>query len=133
MVEISPSAVGRGLLSDRQREAAVVRDRDPLLLAARQVRGNVDRALDQTDLIEQASARSLRSRSELPVGASFASTFSTAVNVGIRLNCWNTNPTEAARALQRELVVREHRQVDAVERTHRARSALEELRHDQRR
>ena len=45
-----------------------------------------------------ASARSRSSDPARPVGASFASTFSSAVSVGIRLNCWKTNPKERSRS-----------------------------------
>ena len=44
-----------------------------------------------------ASARAARRRAT-PVGASAASTFSSAVSVGIRLNCWKTKPKARSRS-----------------------------------
>ena len=48
-----------------------------------------------------ASPRRRESTVEKPGGASFASMFSSAVRVGIRLNCWKTNPNERRRSSAR--------------------------------
>ena len=48
-----------------------------------------------------ASPRRRESTVEKPAGASFASMFSSAVSVGIRLNCWKTNPNERRRSSER--------------------------------
>ena len=47
------------------------------------------------------SARCRESTLERPAGASFAWTFSRAVSVGIRLNCWKTKPNERSRSSAR--------------------------------
>ena len=74
-------------------------DRDALLLAARELRRQVVGALGEADLARAAPRARWRSpTSETPVGASFASTFSSAVSVGIRLNCWKTKPNERSRS-----------------------------------
>ena len=57
------------------------------------------RAVGEADLGEQASARWRDSDSATRrSGASLASTFSSAVSVGIRLNCWKTKPNERRRS-----------------------------------
>ena len=81
------------------------RDRDALLLAARELRRQVVGARAEPDRVEQLGTRARRSRAACRVGASAASTFSRAVSVGIRLNCWNTKPSvsqpQARRARRR--------------------------------
>ena len=68
---------------------------DALLLATRELAGQVLGALRQADLGQELE-RTLPPASP-PAGISFASTFSTAVSVGIRLNCWKTKPNERNR------------------------------------
>ena len=60
------------------------------------MRRQVVGALGEPDLREQLERRA--ARAPPPTGASFASTFSTAVSVGIRLNCWKTKPNERRRS-----------------------------------
>ncbi len=78
---------------DRER----ARDCDALLLTAGRCDGRwVARSARPTSA-RIASDRVRSSSSVIPVGASFACTFSSAVSVGIRLNCWNTKPNERSR------------------------------------
>ena len=73
----------------RSRPAAARRPRDATAGASRDRRGRPRRAV-------HACARA--ARPSTPVGASFASTFSAAVSVGMRLNCRRTKPNERRRS-----------------------------------
>ena len=94
-VEVPGRLVGQqhgGLVRER------AGDRDPLLLAARQLRGQVVAPSGEPDRVEQRVGSGAALAVLDPVGASAASTFSRAVSVGIRLNCWNTNPNVSSRS-----------------------------------
>jgi len=72
-------------------------DGDPLLLAARQRRGQVPDPVGEADISERAGG----AVAALPCGHAkrhqgSASTFSCALSVGIRLNVWKMNPSDLA-------------------------------------
>jgi hypothetical protein len=69
------------------------RDRDALLLVARELARPVVHALLQSDPQEQLLARPCAGRRRTPARRSGAATFSRAVRLGIRLNAWKTMPT----------------------------------------
>ena len=74
------------------------RDRDPLLLAARELVGPVPGAMPEADTLERLDRPPTRaSAARTPARSSGISTFSTALRTGIRLNCWNTKPIDVAR------------------------------------
>ena len=74
------------------------RDRDPLLLAARQLVGAVRNARRAPRARASRRARRRASRGFSPARSSGTSTFSTAVSTGMRLNCWKTKPIVDARS-----------------------------------
>ena len=80
-------------------------DRDPLLLAARQLVGPVVAAVGEPDRVSSRVSSHSRSSSPPPI-VSGSVMFSSAVSTGSRLKLWKTNPT-ASPAQQGQLAVGE--------------------------
>ncbi len=94
LVEGAGGFVGQehaGLLDQRSR------DRDPLLLPAGQLGGEVGARSPRRTDSSAAIARSRRDAAGTRRGARAVSTFSSAVRVGMRLKLWKTNPIWLAR------------------------------------
>src|SRR5215213_13995 len=71
--------------------------RDPLLLAAGQLIGPVPGAVTEPNPLQHLDRAPPRLLGSHPPSSSGSSTFSAAVNTGIRLNAWKMNPIEVAR------------------------------------
>ena len=92
-VEVAGGLVGEHDLGLRDERA---RDRDALLLAARQLRRSVLEPVAQTDGVDDAIEPRLvgLAARRATIGSVM---FSSAVSVGIRLNVWNTKPMRSRR------------------------------------
>ena len=88
LVEIAGRLVGD---QDRRVGRQRARQRDALLLAARQLRRIMVAPLGQADGVELARRRALKA-SATPASSSGTATFSSAVMVGMRWKDWNTMP-----------------------------------------